>query len=67
MILHIGTKDSQCDSATEIMEEIGKLEQYILKQLPTVKLVISTPMLRTDKENANLINAEVTELLRAND
>ena len=40
MILHIGTNDSPCYSATEIVEEIGMLEQDILKQLPTVKLVI---------------------------
>ena len=67
MILHIGTNDSPCYSATEIVEEIGMLEQDILKQLPTVKLVISTSTLRTDKENANLINAEVNEVLRTND
>ena len=64
MILHIGTNDSTFHSATETVEEIGKLKQYILEQLPTVKLVISTLTLRTDKANANLINAEVTELLR---
>ena len=29
--------------------------------------MISTPTLRTDKPNANLINAEVTELLRTNE
>ena len=65
MILHIGTNDSTFYSATEIVEEIGKVKQYILEQLPTVKLVISTPALRTDKVNANLVNAEVTELLRS--
>ena len=67
MILHIGTNDSTFYSATEIAEEIGKLKQYILEQLPTVKLVISTPTLRKDKVNTNLINAEVTELLRTNE
>ena len=67
MILHIGTNDSTFYSATEIVEEIGKLKQYILEQLPTVKLVISTPTLRKDKANTNLINAEVTELLRTNE
>ena len=67
MILHIGTNDSTFYSATEIVEEIGKLKQYILEQLPTVKLVISTPALRKDKANTNLINAEVTELLRTNE
>ena len=65
MILHIGTNDSTFYSATEIVEEIGKVKQYILEQLPPVKLVISTPALRTDKGNANLVNAEVTELLRS--
>ena len=35
--------------------------------MPTVKLVISTPTLRTDKANANSVNAEVTELLRTNE
>ena len=64
MILHIGTNGSTFYSVTEIVEEIGKLKQYILEQLPIVKLMISTPTLRTDKANANLINAEVTELLR---
>ena len=59
MILHIGTNNSTSYSATEIVEEIGKLKQYILEQLPTVKLV--------NKANANLVNAEVTELLRINE
>ena len=67
MILHIGTNDSTFYSATEIVEEIGKRKQYVLEQLPTVKLVISTPTLRTYKANANLINAEVTELLGTNE
>ena len=60
MILHIVTNDSTFYRAAEIMEEIGKLKKYTLEQFPTVKLVISTPTLRTDKANANLINAEVT-------
>ena len=64
MILHIKTNYSTFYSATEIVEEIGKLKQYILEQLPTVRLVILAPTLRTDKANANLINAEVTKLLR---
>ena len=63
MILHIGTYDSPFYSATEIMEEIRKFKQYILEQLPRIKLVISTPTLRTDKANANLTNVEITELL----
>ena len=45
MILHIGTNDSTFYSATETVEEIGKLKQYILEQLPIVKLVMSTPTL----------------------
>ena len=64
MILHIKTNYSTFYSATEIVEEIGKLKQYILEQLPTVKLVILAPTLRTDKANVNLINAEATKLLR---
>ena len=49
------------------MQKIGKHKQYILEQLPTVKLVISIPTLRTDKANSNLINAEVTRLLQTNE
>ena len=49
------------------MEKTGKLEQYILELLPTVKLVISTQTLRTDKANVNSISAEVTELLGTKD
>ena len=54
-------------SATEIVEKTGKLKQYILELLPTVKLVISTQTLRTDKANVNSISAEVTELLGTKD
>ena len=36
----------------------------MLLKLPTVKLVISTLTLKADKANANLINGEVTKLLR---
>ena len=67
MILRTGTNDSPFYSATDIVERIGKLKQNILEQLPTVKLVISTPTLRTDKTHANLINAEATKLLRTNE
>ena len=65
IILHIETNDSAFYSTLEIADEIGKLKQYILEQLKwviLVKLVISTTTLRTDKANANLINAEVTKL-----
>ena len=54
-------------SATQIVEKTGKLKQYILELLPTVKLVISTQTLRTDKANVNSISAEVTELLGTKD
>ena len=65
------TEVTICDvffySATEIVEKTGKLKQYILELLPTVKLVISTQTLRTDKANVNSISAEVTELLGTKD
>ena len=32
MVLHIGTNDSTFYSATEIVEEIGKIKQYILEK-----------------------------------
>lgn len=67
MILNIGTNDLPFYSATENVEEIGKLKQYILLKSAIVKLVISNPTLRTDKTNANLINIKVTEHLRTNE
>ena len=39
-------------------------QSIVLLKLLTVKLVISTLTLKADKANANLINGEVTKLLR---
>ena len=62
MILHIGTNNSPFYSATQIVEEIGKLNIYL-----NSCIVISTPTLRMNKVNANLINSDVTERLRTNE
>ena len=62
MILHIGTNNSPFYSATQIVEEIGKLNIY-----SNSCIVISTPTLRMNKVNANLINSDIMERLRTNE
>ena len=53
MILYIGTNDAPFLTPESMFKELKELRDIILKFLPVVKLISLTPVIGTDKLNAN--------------
>ena len=53
IILHIGTNDAHFLTPESMFKELKELRDIILKFLPVVKLISLTPVIGTDKLNAN--------------
>ena len=53
IIIHIGTNDAPHMTPEDMMIDLQKLKDLILKLHPGAKIILSTPLLRTDKFNAN--------------
>ena len=51
--LHIGTNDAFFLTPENMFKELQELRDFTLKFLPDVKLIFSTPAIRTGKSNAN--------------
>ena len=49
IILHVGTNDSNDFTSRKLIEKIVNLKVFIESELPTCKIIISTPIRRTDK------------------
>ena len=47
-----------------MFKELKELRDFILKFLPDVKLIFSTPVIRTDKSNANENNNKFINCLK---
>ena len=47
-----------------MFKELKELRDFILKLLPDVKLIFSTPLIRTDKSNANENNKQFINFLK---
>ena len=60
IILDIGTNDAPFLTPENMFKELKGLRGFILKFLTDVKLVFSTPVIRTDKSNANENNKQFT-------
>ena len=64
IILHVGTNDAPFLTPGNMFKELKELQDFILKFLPDVKLIFSTPVIRTDKSNANENNKQFTNCLK---
>ena len=64
IILHIGTNDAPFLTPENMFKELKELRDFILKFLPDVKLIFSTPVIRTDKSDANENNKQFTNCLK---
>ena len=64
MILHIGSNDSHRKTADEIATEIKNLKLFIEDMLPTVKIFLSCPVLRTDNLQANVTLRKLDKILK---
>ena len=58
------TNNAPNSSSYEMFREIQSLRNFILKYLPSVRITISTPVLRIDKANANDISKAFIELVK---
>ena len=50
-----------------MLEELGKLKSLIWEMLPFVKIILSAPIIRVEKHNANENNIDLIKLLETND
>ena len=64
ILLHVGTNDAPHATPKEMFNAIKDLKSFIQKYVPESKIIISTPVLRVDKVNANDINKMYIELLK---
>ena len=58
VIPHIGINDTPFLTSKNMFKELKELRDVILKFLPDVKLIFSTPVIRADKSNANENNKQ---------
>ena len=65
IILHIGSNDSSHKGANEIFDEITNLKDYIQKILPSVKIYLSCPVIRTDNSQANSTLRQLDKAIKA--
>ena len=52
LILHVGTNNCTTNTADEILVELLKLKQHIVKTLPRCKVILSQPIIRYDTPRA---------------
>ena len=64
IVLHVGTNDAPHATPKEMFNAIIDLKSFIQKYAPESKIIISTPVLRVDKADANDINKRYIELLK---
>ena len=64
IILHIGTNDAVSKMSRQILNELLQLKQYILNTLPTCRVVVSRPTIRTHNSKAALNLSNFSKLLR---
>ena len=63
-VLHVGAIDAAHAAPKEMFNAIKDLKSFIEKYAPESKIIISTPVLRVDKTNANDTNKSCIELLK---
>ena len=64
IVLHVGTNDTPRATPKEMFNTIKDLKSLIQKYTPESNIIISTPVLRVDKPNANDTNKRYIELLK---
>ena len=65
VIIHIGTNnDSTKSSSRELLDKMLELKLFISSNLPTSKVIISSPVLRTDNGKAMLTLKNLNKLMK---
>ena len=63
IILHVGTNDAKNLPSRTVLDNLLKLKALVKDKLPTCKVFISTPMLRTDDGTAQIAVSQLTKHL----
>ena len=63
IILHTGTNDAVSKTSRQILDELLQLKQYIINTLPTCRVIVSRPTIRTDNGKAALTLSNFNKLL----
>ena len=63
IILHIGTNDPVSKKSRQIIDELLQLKQYSINTLPTCRVIVSRPTIRTDNGKAALTLSNFNKLL----
>ena len=65
IIFHLGTSDGPYKFDTDILKDLIELKDFILEKSPSCKkITLSTPAVRTDRENAKKNNENLTNRLK---
>ena len=64
VIIHIGTNDSTKSSSRELLDKMLELKSFISSNLPTSKVIFSSPVLRTDNGKAMLTLIILNKLMK---
>ena len=62
--MHIGTNDAFTKTSRQILDELLQLKQYIINTLPTCRVIVSRPTIRTDNDKAALSLYNFNKILR---
>lgn len=65
IILHIGSNDSINKTADQIADEMKNLKRFIEATLPSVKIFVSCPVVRTDNMRANLTLRHLDKMFKS--
>ena len=65
IVLHLGTNDAPYKSDTDIVKDLIELKNFTLEKLPSCKkITLLSSLVRTDRENANKNNEDLTNRLK---
>ena len=64
IVLHIATNDCVNTTSDEVIKVLGKLKVFMQKALPSCRIYISLPTMRTDNQKANTIRRNLKTKLR---
>ena len=65
IILHLGINDAPYKSGTDILKDLIELKDFILEKSPSCKkITLSSPAVRTGRENATKNNENLTNKLK---
>ncbi len=65
VILHVGTNDAPYKSSYDIVNELVLLRKFIQRNLPSGKVVLSAPIMRTDHKLANATIRDINNALKS--